>query len=333
MFGRVLAAGCTGVVFSSVVIASVVTTVVVFDHKPQPSMLAPGSGAAPSPEAVSDIPASMLVLYQKAAHVCPGLDWPVLAGIGKVETDHGRVNMPGVGSGENEAGAGGPMQFLAPTFDSVAARHPLPAGGATPPSRYNPSDAIYAAAYYLCDSGAPADLHAAIFTYNHADWYVNEVLDQAAHYRNQSPTGTGDCGSIRGGDRASLVLAFACAQLGQPYVWGGDGPEVSGGWDCSGLTKAAYARAEIILPRTAADQYHAGPPITESALRPGDLVFYGSDADIHHVGLYLGAGKIVNAPTFGVPVRVQDLHYPGDDYYGATSPLNPPTTAAANPAQ
>ncbi|MVU77128.1 hydrolase Nlp/P60 [Nocardia sp. ET3-3] len=333
MFGRVLAAGCASVVFTSVVIASVVTTVVVFDHKPQLGVSAPGSGSAPSPEAVSDIPATMLVLYQKAAQVCPGLDWSVLAGIGKVETNHGRADMPGVSSGENFAGAGGPMQFLAPTFDSVAAHHPLPAGGVTPPSRYNPSDAIYAAAYYLCDSGAPGDMHAAIFTYNHADWYVNEVLDQAAHYRSQTPSGGGDCGTLPGSDPASVVLAFACSQLGQPYVWGGDGPEVSGGWDCSGLTKAAYARAGVTLPRTAADQFHAGPPIPENSLRPGDLVFYGTDTDIHHVGLYLGAGKIVNAPTFGVPVQVQDLHYSGDDYYGATSPLHPPAAAAANPAQ
>jgi hypothetical protein len=65
------------------------------------------------------------------------------------------------------------MQFLQPTFDTVIARHPLPPGGASPPSRYNPHDAIYAAAYYLCDSGAGrGDLHAAIFAYNHADSYV-----------------------------------------------------------------------------------------------------------------------------------------------------------------
>lgn len=332
MFARILAAGCGAGVFTVVVIASVVTTVVVFDQ-PSPVSPAPGAGAAPSPEAVSDIPESMLVLYQKAAPVCPGLDWSVLAGIGKIETDHGRSTLPGVSSGENFAGAGGPMQFLAPTFDEVAARHTFPAGGATPPSRYNPSDAIHAAAYYLCDSGAPADMYSAIWAYNHADWYVHDVLDQAARYRSQTPSGTGDCGSMHGSDRASVVLAFACAQLGQPYVWGGNGPEVSGGWDCSGLTKAAYAAAGVGLPRTAAEQYHAGPAIAESNLRPGDLVFYGTIDNIHHVGLYLGSGKIVNAPTFGIPVRVQDLHYEGDDYFGATSPLNPPASTVANPAQ
>ncbi|WP_405135099.1 NlpC/P60 family protein [Nocardia sp. NBC_01388] len=332
MLARMLAVGGVSVVFTSVVIAAVVTTVTVASHTPTAAPSA-GSGSAPSQEAVSDIPPTMLVLYQRAATACPGLDWSVLAGIGEVETDHGRSTLPGVSSGENFAGAAGPMQFLAPTFDSVASRHPMPADGASPPSRYNPADAVYAAAYYLCDSGAPGDVYSAIFSYNHADWYVKEVLDQATAYRSQAPTGTGDCGSVRGTDRASLVLAFACSQLGQPYVWGGDGPQVNGGWDCSGLTKAAYAAVGLSLPRTAADQYHAGPVIPESALRAGDLVFYGTADNIHHVGLYLGGGKIVNAPTFDVPVQVQDLHYSGDDYFGATSPLTVPNAASGDPAQ
>ncbi|WP_306358321.1 MULTISPECIES: NlpC/P60 family protein [unclassified Nocardia] len=332
MLGKALAAGAVSTGFCALVIASVVTTVIVFDQ-PKPVPPVPRAGAAPSPEAVSDIPESMLVLYQKAAPVCPGLDWSVLAAIGKIETDHGRSPLPGVHSGENFAGAGGPMQFLAPTFDEVTTRHRLPAGGATPPSRYNPSDAVHAAAYYLCDSGAPADMYSAIWAYNHADWYVRDVLDQAARYRSHTPSGTGDCGTVHGDDTAAVVLAFACAQLGQPYVWGGNGPEASGGWDCSGLTKAAYAAAGVSLPRVAVDQYHAGPVIPESSLRPGDLVFYGTTADIHHVGLYLGGGKMVNAPTFGVPVRVQDYRYPGDDYFGATSPLSAASATAANPAQ
>jgi soluble lytic murein transglycosylase-like protein len=63
------------------------------------------------------------------------------------------------------------MQFLQSTFDGVVARHPLPAGGASPPSRYDPHDAIYAAAYYLCDNGAGrGNVDAAIFAYNHANW-------------------------------------------------------------------------------------------------------------------------------------------------------------------
>ncbi|BDT85618.1 transglycosylase SLT domain-containing protein [Nocardia cyriacigeorgica] len=323
MLVKTLGAGCATVVFLVVVIAAVVTTVVVFDQSlstPAPPA-STGTGSTPSPEAEQDIPAQILVLYQAAAQDCPGLDWSVLAAIGKIETDHGRSPLPGVSSGENASGAGGPMQFLAATFESVTARHPLPAGGANPPSRYNPSDAIHAAAFYLCDSGAPADLHAAIFAYNHADWYVNQVLDQAARYRATDPSG-GDCHTAPPPNpTAAQVISFACAQLGQPYVWGGNGPEVNGGWDCSGLTQAAYRSAGISIPRTTYDQVHTGTPISEDQLAPGHLVFYGTAADVHHVGIYLGGGHMVHAPTFDEPVQISPYRWAEDDFYTATSPI------------
>ncbi|KAA5825430.1 peptidoglycan DD-metalloendopeptidase family protein [Saccharopolyspora hirsuta] len=154
------------------------------------SSLFGGGASQPSAAALSDIPAAYLALYRTAAGVCPGLDWSVLAAIGKIETNHGRSPLPGVHTGENHAGAAGPMQFLAATFAAVTAQHPIPPGGATPPSRYHPHDAIHAAAYYLCDNGARhhRDLHGAIYAYNHADWYVTQVLDQAAHYRTTMTT-------------------------------------------------------------------------------------------------------------------------------------------------
>ncbi len=107
----------------------------------------------------------------------------MLAAIGKIESDHGRSPLPGVTTGHNEAGAGGPMQLLAPTFATILARHRLPPGGARPPSRYDPADAVHAAAFYLCDHGAPTDPPAAIFAYNHSATYVTAVLTQAARYR------------------------------------------------------------------------------------------------------------------------------------------------------
>ncbi len=117
---------------------------------------------------IADIPPDYCLLYLTAAPDCPGLDWAVLAAIGKVETDHGRSTLPGVHEGENSAGAGGPMQFLDSTFTSVTAAHQLPPGGASPPSRYNPHGAIHAAAFLLCDTGVQrGDLRAAIFSYNH----------------------------------------------------------------------------------------------------------------------------------------------------------------------
>ncbi|GAA2693150.1 MULTISPECIES: bifunctional lytic transglycosylase/C40 family peptidase [Actinosynnema] len=278
-------------------------------------------GVADCASSVADIPAEYCLLYGSAASSCPGLDWSVLAAVGKVESDHGRAPLPGVHSGENFAGAGGPMQFLAATFAGVVAQHRLPAGGASPPSRYDPHDAVHAAAFYLCDSGAGrGDLRAAVFAYNHADWYVDLVLDHAAEYARTAGTGCG--GEPPRTPAAVDAVRYACAQRGLPYVWGGDGPEHGhAGFDCSGLVKAAYGAAGIGLPRTAQQQFDAGPLVPPGeALLPGDLVFYGTPGAIHHVGLYVGAGLMVNAPTFGQPVQVDRYRYPGDDYAGATRP-------------
>lgn len=281
------------------------------------------SSTQPSKEALADIPGDYLVLYRQATSACPGLDWSILAAIGKVESNHGRSPLPGVSSGKNYAGASGPMQFLQSTFDSVAARHPLPPGGATPPSRYNPHDAIYAAAFYLCDSGAPRNLRKAIFAYNHADWYVDEVLAQAKKY-GDALVGTGDCKNIQAPTPAVVTaINFACGQLGLPYQWGGNGPQLGDkGFDCSGLTMAAYSAAGISLPRTAQTQYNAGPLLPSGQpLLPGDLVFYGTPGNVHHVGLYIGAGKMVHAPDFGQPIQVSDYHWNGDDYLAASRPV------------
>lgn len=278
----------------------------------------------PSDTALADIPANYLALYQQAATVCPGLDWTVLAAVGKIETDHGRSTAPGVHSGQNWAGAGGPMQFLADTFTTVTARHQMPPGGATPtPSRYNPHDAIYAAAYQLCDNGAArGDLHAAIYAYNHADWYVDAVLTQARHYR-QTTTGTERCTTIHVPNPAALVAStYACRQLGLPYTWGGNGPaNGDAGFDCSGLTQAAYAAAGIALPRTADAQYRTGPHVpTDQSLQPGDLLFYGTNQHVHHVGLYIGEDTMINAPDFGQVIKTQP--YKAQDYLGATRPAD-----------
>ncbi|MFF7994173.1 C40 family peptidase [Kitasatospora xanthocidica] len=108
------------------------------------------------------------------------------------------------------------------------------------------------------------------------------------------------------------ALDYALAQLGKPYVWGGNGPS---GYDCSGLVQQAYRRAGISLPRVADDQYAATTPISAGQLRRGDLVFWsdsGRASGIHHVGIYLGGGTFVEAPRPGRTVRVSTLN-PG--YY------------------
>ncbi len=324
MLVKSVSAGAGALLFLVVIVAAFLGTLAIVVHPfTAPDSTPTGAGSTPSPAARADIPPALLALYQQAAGDCPGLDWSILAGIGKVETDHGRSTLPGVHSGENFAGAAGLMQFLEPTFEAVASRHRLPAGGASPPSRYNDSDAVNAAAFYLCDSGAPADLHRAIFTYNHSEDYVAQVLTWAVRYRLAPPTGSGDCHTIEAPNPAAAqAISYACSQLGQPYVWGGTGPETSGGWDCSGLVQAAYASAGITLPRTSEEQVFIGPRIPYEQLQPGDLIFYRhTDGDVHHVGLYLGAGKMVHAPDVGEPVQIGEVLFPGNDYYTATRPV------------
>ncbi len=145
----------------------------------------PGSQSdAVSALARREIPPLYLRLYQQAAQRY-GLDWAILAGIGKVECDHGRDPDPACtrDGAVNSAGAGGPMQFIASTW----ARYGVAAQGGEP-DRWDPADAIFTAARYLRASGAPGDYSRALFAYNHADWYVAEVESWAVKYRAQ-PSG------------------------------------------------------------------------------------------------------------------------------------------------
>jgi hypothetical protein len=145
--------------------------------------------AEPITLARADIPPDYLTWYISAAKTCPGLPWPVLAGIGKVESDHGRSALPGVHSGANFAGAEGPMQFLPGTFGEFAVN----ADPGQPLTPYDPADAIFTAARMLCADGArgsrTAGIEQAIFAYNHADWYVREVMSWAQTYAAQDSSG------------------------------------------------------------------------------------------------------------------------------------------------
>lgn len=123
-------------------------------------------------------------------------------------------------------------------------------------------------------------------------------------------------------DAGYAAVIYAQGQLGIPYLWGGDGP-AEGGFDCSGLTRAAYLAAGINLPRTAQTQYEAGPVVPSGEpLQIGDLVFYGTATDIHHVAIYIGNGQIITAPGRGKVVRVASYRWERDDYFGATRPGN-----------
>jgi cell wall-associated NlpC family hydrolase len=104
--------------------------------------------------------------------------------------------------------------------------------------------------------------------------------------------------------KAGAAVRYAYRQLGKPYQWGGSGPS---GYDCSGLTSAAWRAAGVSLPHNAAAQWNAVSPISRAELRQGDLVFYY--ADIYHVAIYVGAGRVVHAPNYGGRIRVERMAY------------------------
>ena len=144
---------------------------------------APARQLPPSAAGRAEIPANYLALYRSAARTCPGLEWGVLAGIGKVETNHGRSRAPGVVSGVNAFGCcSGPMQFNIRNGPPSTWDH---YGDGVLAHVYDPRYAIPAAARLLCANGARGghDLRGAIYAYNHAGWYVAQVLALAHAYQ------------------------------------------------------------------------------------------------------------------------------------------------------
>lgn len=111
---------------------------------------------------------------------------------------------------------------------------------------------------------------------------------------------------------AKKALKIAKTKKGSPYRFGAEGPKA---FDCSGLTMYVYKKAGIKLPRTAAQQYQATWHIPTSRKLPGDLIFFGSGANKHHVGVYAGHGKMWDAPHTGSQVHLRKV-YPGSVSYG-----------------
>ena len=236
-------------------------------------------GSAPSDVAIADIPADYLVLYQRAGERF-GIDWAVIAGIGKMECDHGRNGAPGCyppGS-LNRAGATGPMQFLGSTWRAGTPPMTVPtlgppttstgAGYATDGDRdgladvWNPADAIFAAARLLKANGAPDDYRKAVLAYNPSDSYVNAVLARAAEYRRQ--LGSSATGGV------ALALGWAVAHVGR-YTYNLGPPTDRGGTvqdmqsrepagstcDCSMYARWAFAQTGIDIGLTTATQWTA----------------------------------------------------------------------------
>src|SRR5215218_4460309 len=233
----------------------------------------------PSSVAVADIPARYLALYQQSAARYQ-IDWAVLAAIGKLECDHGRLQAPGCNpaGSMNAAGATGPMQFIGSTWRAETPPMAVPSVG--PPTTvsgqgyaadgdgdgfanvWDPADAIAGAARLLRANGAPAEYRRAIFAYNRADWYVDAVLAKAREYRGAFAPGAS--GSAR------VVLAWAVAHVGS-FTYSLGPPTDRGGsiqnmqqreptgstCDCSMFVRWAMAQADLDVGLTTSTQWTA----------------------------------------------------------------------------
>src|SRR5215218_61804 len=233
----------------------------------------------PSSVAVADIPARSLALYQQSAARYQ-IDWAVLAAIGKLECDHGRLQAPGCNpaGSMNAAGATGPMQFIGSTWRADTPPMAVPSVG--PPTTvsgqgyaadgdgdgfanvWDPADAIAGAARLLRANGAPADYRRAIHAYNPLDTYVAAVLAKANEYR-----GAFAPGATRG---ARIVLAWAITHvgrftynLGPPTDRGESVQEMrsrepaGSTCDCSMFTRWAFAQAGVDIGLTTSTQWTA----------------------------------------------------------------------------
>ncbi|MFF3665214.1 C40 family peptidase [Microtetraspora malaysiensis] len=312
---------------------------------PSPSLLIGGGlGGADCAEAATatdlsesareDIPADYLELYKKfGAQI--GVQWNVLAAVGKRETDHGRSSLPGVKDGTNYAGAAGPMQFLISTWGGKPRikmgtdynGYASDGDGDGYGDVYDPADAILAAAKMLKRNGAPDDLRRAIFVYNRADWYVDQVLAIAKRYAAtggiDTPNPACDLAEDAPDGVVQKILEYALAQRGKPYRWGGTGPDA---FDCSGIIYMAYRNAGLTIPRTTFGQWPFGLRIEPGSEQPGDLVFFdagpGTGPDRPgHVGMIVSPGKMIEARcTRCGPIKVTTYADRGN-VVGFTRPL------------
>ncbi|MEC3978102.1 C40 family peptidase [Amycolatopsis sp. H20-H5] len=294
---------------------------------PVQAQQAPAKGVKPLEEWANklagplDIPASALMGYANGELALRGeqpkchLSWVTLAGIGAANSNHGR-------GGDQQRG---PLGLSAQQWKKWGANIP----GIAKPAITNPDAASVAAGRALCAGGT--DLGGGNGWWNAVASYKDAKAGNATELFRQQVLGNAQLFSTlsldpsRAATPSVRATRFALGQLGLPYVWGGNGPDAgAAGFDCSGLTKASYDDAGVALPRTADSQFRALPPVP-AAEQPklGDLVFYGNPATrIHHVGLYLGNGLMINAPTEGQAVQIHTYHSKGDDYVGAGRPSN-----------
>jgi cell wall-associated NlpC family hydrolase len=145
---------------------------------------------------------------------------------------------------------------------------------------------------------------------------------RAAHQLRSSPPTPAPSpppAPVAGSGGAKVAVQWAYRELGKPYVWAAAGPN---SFDCSGLTQYVWGKAGVYLGHFTGDQWNEGTHVSQSQLEPGDLVFFAYNihrpSSIHHVGIYVGGGNMIDAPFTGANVRVEP--YDRSDYIGAVRP-------------
>ncbi|MGI5397845.1 NlpC/P60 family protein [Streptomyces sp. CA-251251] len=273
------------------------------------------------------VPAEYQQLIEKAGTTCPEVSPNLLAALLAQESGFNP-------KARSPVGAQGIAQFMPSTWET----HGIDGNGDGKRDVLDPEDAIPSSAKYLCtiaqdvkdvpgnkqnnmlaayNAGSGAvQKYGGVPPYKETQNYVRSINALANQNKGGGKTATTQ--------QAATAIDAAKQMLGTPYSWGGgdvNGPSTgtccspsgrSGkstvGFDCSGLTLYAYAKAGITLPRTAAAQYAASEHINWGQVKPGDLMFYGSSAaTIHHVGIYVGNGWMIDAPRPGTQVRYSPL--------------------------
>ncbi|MFD8756803.1 NlpC/P60 family protein [Kitasatospora sp. NPDC059577] len=271
------------------------------------------------------VPAAYQDAVQKWGALCPEISPPMLAAQLYQESGFDPKARSGVG-------AQGMAQFMPGTW----ATYGTDANGDGRKDVWDPYDAIASAAVYDCAlakdvSGVPGDPQANMLAaYNAGPYAVTsnrgippykETQGYVRSIQAMARSFTAPTAPLEVSAQSAAAIYFAQTKLGTPYLWGGEGlPSQNGRFDCSGLTQAAYASVGITLPRVANDQWYAGPHPSRDQLRPGDLVFFATDLSdprsIHHVGIYVGGGYMINAPHTGAVIRYDKIDT--KEYIGAT---------------
>ena len=272
------------------------------------------------------VPNAYAALIEQWGTLCPQLTPPLLAA--QMYQESG-FNPQAV----SPVGAQGIAQFMPATWAIYGID---PSHAHASPDVWDPADAIPSAATYDCqlakdtknvagnstsnmlaayNAGPYAVISAdGIPAYTQTQNYVSSIDKLAQSFSVTTP--------IAFSEQAAGAIYYAQSKLGTPYLWGGEGlASQNYEFDCSGLTQAAYASVGISIPRVAADQWYAGPHPSRSQLQPGDLVFFSTDPNdpskIHHVGIYVGGGMMIDAPHTGSVIRYDSIDAEGD-YFGAT---------------